>query len=90
VSDATDAQPSLWTLIEFETTEDDCDALAHRLSKDLDSPGWYANLYTRKEAIVVFPDKIVRYKRGDVTGRKAAERYARECGVPKTQLDWDD
>jgi len=90
VSDAAEWQPTTWTLIEFEAAEDESDALGHRLSQDLDSPGWYANLYSESEAVVVFPDRVFRYKRGDRSKRKAAEEYARHCGVPETQLDWDD
>lgn len=83
-------QPGIWTLVEFEADEEESDALAQRLSKDLDEPGWYANMYSSSDAIVIFPDKIFRYKRGDQRRRKAAERYARDCGVPDGQLDWDD
>lgn len=90
VRDAADWQPSTWTLIEFEASEEDSDALALRLSKDLSSPGWYANWNSAKEAVVVFPDKIFRYKRGDRAGRKLAQEYGRNCGVPEPQLDWDD
>jgi hypothetical protein len=90
VGDAAEWQPNIWTLIEFEASADDSDALAHRLSRDLDSPGWYANLYSDKEVVVVFPDKIFRYKRGSKTGRQRAQEYARACGVPEPQLDWDD
>lgn len=90
ISEPAEWQPGIWTLVEFEADEDESDALAQRLSKDLDEPGWYANLYSSSDAIVIFPDKIFRYKRGDRRCRKAAERYARDCGVPDGQLDWDD
>jgi hypothetical protein len=83
-------QPSTWTLLEFEAAEDDSDALAQRLCKDLDEPGWYANWYSKTQAIVVFPEKVFRYKRGSRAGRAKAQKYARDCGVPDTQLDWDD
>ena len=90
VSDATDVQPDVWTLIEFEASEEDSDALAQRLSKDLRSPGWYANWYDDTQAVVVFPEKIFRYKRGNASAKQAAKTYARHCGIPATQLDWDD
>lgn len=90
VSDATDAQPDVWTLIEFEASDDDSDALAQRLAKDLRSPGWYANWYDERQAVIVFPEKVIRYKRANRAGREAAKTYARHCGVPETQLDWDD
>ena len=83
-------QPNIWTLIEFETPEEDSDALAQRLSKDLASPGWYANWNTATQAVVVFPDKIFRYKRGDKAGRKRAQKYGLDAGVPEPQLDWGD
>ena len=85
-----DHQPDVWTLIEFETPEDDSDALAQRLSKDLASPGWYANWNTATQAVVVFPDKIFRYRRGDKAGRERAQRYGLDAGVPELQLDWVD
>ena len=88
VEDPADHQPPVWTLIEFETPIEDSDALAIRLSKDLASPGWYANWNTELDAIVVFPDKIFRYKRSDKAGRKRAQRYGLDAGVPETQLDW--
>lgn len=83
-------QPSVWTLIEFEAPEDVSDALAQRLTKDLDSPGWYANWNTDSQAVVVFPERVFRYKRGDKAGRRKAQKYGRDCGVPEAQLDWDD
>jgi hypothetical protein len=90
ISDPAPWQPSIWTLIEFEADAEGSDALAQRLSKSLDEPGWYANWNTDTEAVVVFPEKIFRYKRGDKKGRAKAQRYGRDCGVPKPQLDWAD
>jgi hypothetical protein len=90
IAEPAPSQPSVWTLIEFETTEDGSDALAQRLTKDLDSPGWYASWYTDTQAVVVFPERVFRYKRGDKAGRRRAQKYARNCGVPDGQLDWDD
>lgn len=90
VGEPANGQPSVWTLIEFEASEDDSDALAQRLSKDLSGPGWYANWNSQNEATVVFPEKIFRYRRGDKTARKRVQRYGLDCGVPERQLDWDD
>jgi hypothetical protein len=90
VRDVADWQPPIWTLIEFEADEESSDALAQRLRKALDEPGWYANWYTDSEAVVVFPEKVFRYKRGSAAGRKKAQQYARDCGVPEPQLDWAD
>jgi hypothetical protein len=90
VSEPAPSQPSVWTLIEFEAPEDESDALAQRLCKDLDSPGWYANWNTQHQAVVVFPERVFRYPRGHKAGRQKARRYGKDCGVPDSQLDWDD
>ncbi len=90
ISEPAPSQPSVWTLIEFEADEDVSDVLAQRLCKDLDAPGWYANWNTDDEAVVVFPERVFRYPRGDRAGRRKAQKYGRHCGVPEGQLDWDD
>jgi hypothetical protein len=90
VTGTTEWQPPIWTLIEFEAPDDESDALALRLSKDLALRGWYANWNSDTQAVVVFPDKVFRYKRGDEKGRAKAQQYGRDCGVPEPQLDWDD
>jgi len=90
VGEVPDYQPSTWTLIEFEADDEVSDALAQRLKKDLREPGWYANWYSDAEAVVVFAEKVFRYKRGSKAGRKKAQQYARDLGVPEAQLDWDD
>jgi hypothetical protein len=90
VQNVPDYQPSCWTLIEFEAPDDDSSRLAATLSTALLEPGWYANWNTDDEAIVVFPSKVFRYRRGDSKGREAAQAYGRRCGVPEPQLDWSD
>jgi len=90
VGEVPEWQPSVWTLIEFEADEETSDALAQRLCKDLREPGWYANWYSDTQAVVVFPEKVFRYKRGSKAGRTKAQNYGRACGVPEAQLDWDD
>lgn len=51
-------------------------------------PGWYADFRSPTETFVVFPGRIFRYPRGEVTGRAAAEAHGRILGVPGSQLDW--
>ena len=90
VSDVPDYQPGRWTLIEFEAPEASSAALAEKLAAALLEPGWYANWNSDDEAVVVFPGKVIRYRRGDPAGREEAKEHARRCGVPEPQLDWDD
>ena len=83
-------QPSLWTFLEFDVAEDDADRLAVDLRDVLsDVGGWYCSFGSTTEMIVVFADRIFRYRRGDAAERAAVEAHARSLGVPEAQLDWE-
>lgn len=88
VSSAAEYQPPIWTAIEFEAPADSSDALASDLAEVLLRPGWYANWTSDSDATIVFPGKTFRYRLGDVAGRKEAQEFGRQCGVPEPQLDW--
>ena len=90
VSDVADYQPPRWTLIEFEAPEASSARLAEKLADGLLEPGWYANWNGDDEAVVVFPGKVFRYRRGDRQGREEAKEHGRRCGVPEPQLDWGE
>lgn len=80
--------PPRWTLLRLELPDDAVPALAHALAEVLGERGWYADLQTAEETFVVVAGHVLRYAIGDRMGRAAAEAYAREHGVPETQLDW--
>ena len=80
--------PPQWTLLRFEVPDGDAQRLGDALAAVLDSFGWYADFHTEKETFVVFTGQVFRYPTGDARGRSAAEAYAREHGVPDSQLDW--
>ena len=88
---ATDAQPTQWTLFNFEADDADSDRLAEELAANLNPHGgWYCDLTTDSEKFVVFADRIFRYPRGDQAGHAEAAAYGRSVGVPEPQLDWGD
>ena len=79
---ATSAQPSVWTLIEFEAEEEVADQLAEALAGALlPEGGWYASFTVGDEHVVVFAGRVFRHQRGDRTGRAEAEAYARASWV---------
>ena len=84
----TDEQPPIWTDIYFEVDEQDAEDLARKLADVLDAGGWYADIRSDTETIVVFRGKIFRYPRGDAAGRVDAVAHGRAQGVPDHQLDW--
>ncbi len=86
---ATADQPPVWTLIFFDVADAEAEALATQLSEALDdAPVWYVDLHTAQETFVVFPTRVIRYRRGDPQGRAEAEEYGRAHGIPDSQLDW--
>ena len=80
--------PSTWTLLHIEVDDEDLERLADALAESLEDVGWYADFHTEQETVVVFSGRVFRYASGDSVARAHAESYAREHGVPDTQIDW--
>lgn len=80
--------PERWTLLRFTVADEDAQRLADALAGALDGFGWYADLGSGDETIVVFSGRVFRYARGDRSERAAAEEHGRAHGVPDVQLDW--
>lgn len=87
-SEPTGAQPAVWTLLDFQVTGADVDGLVAALADALDRPGWYADLRSVDETVVVYPGRVFRYPRGDADGRAAAVAHGRELEIPDAHLDW--
>jgi hypothetical protein len=84
-------QPRTWTFIHFEAPVGDADGLAAALSSGLQRRGgWYCNFRSGDDTFIVFADAVFRYPRGDTVRRAEAEDFARSCGVPEPQLDWEE
>jgi hypothetical protein len=86
-----DSQPKIWTFVDFEVPEERADALAAALAGALlPDDGWYADFQSPQEHVVVFADRIFRYRKGDLAARARAVDYGRAAGTPEHQLDWGD
>jgi hypothetical protein len=85
------SQPPIWTFVEVELADDDAGAAADAIAACLDPVGgWYCDLHTAADTIVVFPGRVVRYRAGDPDGRRDAEDHARSLGIPEEQIDWPE
>jgi hypothetical protein len=90
-SSAAEAQPQVWTFIEFHAEDDVAYELAEALSNALRADGgWCGDFTNRGEHFVVFARRMFRYRMGDATARAEVEAYGRSVGVPENQLDWGD
>lgn len=84
-------QPSQWTVIDFEADDSADNDLAAALASVIQAEGgWYADFRVGDEHVVVFSEKIFRYRRGDQEAREKVHTYGRSVGVPDAQLDWKD
>lgn len=84
-------QPGIWTFLDFEAADDVADELGRALAESLASDGgWYADFTVGRDHVVVFANRVFRYRRGDEVGRAEAVEHGRTVGVPEHQLDWSD
>ncbi|MFE7278058.1 hypothetical protein [Streptomyces sp. NPDC057623] len=91
MTDVGDAQPRLWTLLDFTADEAEAPRLADQLASNLSSTGgWYTDFHTPSDTFVVFANKVFSYPRGQAEGRREAQDYGRSVGIPEQQLDWRD
>jgi hypothetical protein len=67
------------------------DQLADALAAGLRAEGgWYADVTHGDDHVVVFADRVFRYRRGDTERRAEVVAYAHSVGVPPHQTDWGD
>ncbi|MPY56146.1 hypothetical protein [Streptomyces spongiae] len=84
-----DAQPRLWTLLDFTAEEAGARHFADQLTSCLPSTGgWYTDFHTPSDTFVIFANKVFRYPPGQAEDRREAQDYSRSVGVPEQQLDW--
>ncbi len=88
-SSASATQPKIWTFIDFEAPDDRADELAAALASALlPDDGWYANFAVGDDDVVVFANRVFRYRKDDGAARSEVLAYGRAAGTPEHQLDW--
>jgi hypothetical protein len=84
-----ESQPDVWTFLEYEAPDDRADELAEALAAALrPEDGWYTDFSVGGDHVVVFADRVFRYREGDEAGHREAVDYGRSAGTPEHQLDW--
>jgi hypothetical protein len=82
--------PPWWTFIEFEADGSEADHLSAKLAACLDDAlPWYASFKSDTEMFVIFASRRFCYSLGDLAQKAEVEAYARNLGVPESQLDWE-
>ena len=85
-----EAQPKIWTFVDFEGPNEIADELAGALADILEPElGWWADFrIDDAEHVVVFAGRVFRYQVGDEAARNEAVAWGRAHGTPESQLDW--
>jgi hypothetical protein len=84
-------QPPVWTFLDFEAPDERAGELAQALAAGLESKlGWWADFIVAEDHVVVFADRVFRYRIGDHEAREQAVAWGRAAGTPEHQLDWGD
>lgn len=83
-------QPAIWTFIDFEGPNELADDLAHAFAQALEPQlGWWADFTVDDaEKVVVFADKVFRFRIDDENASRTAKAWGRAQGTPESQLDW--
>jgi hypothetical protein len=82
---ATNAQPQVWTFLDFEAPDERAEELAEALAAALDTvTGWWADFIVGEEHVVVFANRVFRYRIGDHKGRDEAVAWDVPLGPPST------
>ena len=90
VAQVADYQPNVWTAISFEVDDAEAGAITEELSHALKSPGWYIDARQDDWVIVIFPNRVFKYLRGNQSGKAEAQAYTQAIGIPAGQIDWGE
>ena len=82
VDTATGDQPSAWTMIQFEFPTEEAERLATALAAVLDEPGWYTNFDVDGDKVVIFPRRVMRYRRAGAGRGRGVRSLARHSRRP--------
>jgi hypothetical protein len=85
------SQPGVWTFLDVEAPDERADELAQALAEAVrPEDGWYADFSVGDEHVVVFAQRVFRYRKGDAGARAQTVDYGLRAGTPRHQLDWGE
>lgn len=78
-----------WTLFTVQVAEDKADAIAEKLSKDLEKEhGWYADYKNDKYHYIIFRGKVFKVDLKNPILYQDAKQYGLSIGIPEYQVDF--
>ena len=90
IDDASPGQPKVWNVAWFEIVDEVIDEMVEKLCQSLDVGKWFLEISNEQTMYIIFKEKVFKYQKGYLAGRKQAEDYARSIGIPEQQLAWKE
>ena len=75
-----------WTMVFFHSETPD---FPQRLAEVI-IEGWFADMKTGDVKVIVFKDKVLKYRIGDAVEKEQVLDYMRAKGIPQEQFNWDE
>jgi hypothetical protein len=88
VKDASKELKIRWTVISFEVESADADDIAHIFVSTVRRPDWFLRLESDDGMVMIFPQKVFKFPKGDVKARTEAVEYARSIKLPELLSAW--
>lgn len=78
-----------WTLHAVEVLEDEAQAIAEKISQDLDSKhNWYADFKNETTHLIIFKNKVFKIDKTSKQQYDQAKEYGISLGIPAHQVDF--
>ena len=90
IDNAAEGQSSTWHLLSVEVESEKIVEVTDAISKALKKGKWYVDFSSDTEKVVVFPERVFRYPRGNAERRQQAVQYGRSLAIPESQLEWKE
>lgn len=80
-------QPSVWTAITFENSDNNLNEIVFNIQKNL-KDYWYVDIRDETNTHIIFPQKSFCYLSNDEIKKEEVIQFGEKIGIPKSQLDW--
>lgn len=80
----------IWTLYTIEIPFNQVDEIANKLSEIIiDNPSsWYVDFNNKETFYVIYPNKIFKWRKGDIDIIKKCKKYGISLGIPSYQVNF--
>jgi transcriptional regulator with XRE-family HTH domain len=87
----TDGTPKYWTALYFTSKKQDFPEILSKVVLSNEEVGnWFVDMKSGDTKIIVFKNKIFKYKIGNVEEKEQVCKECRKLGIPDNQMNWKE